>query len=68
MSAKGGNMKKKPEYKRVATLTLHGVGDMTDKQRTALRSWLWLQLVHLHDDWENYSKRFTATYERPVRK
>lgn len=53
---------KKPKDKIVATLTIHGLGDMKIKQARRLLSWLKDYSYSFYDQ-ENrskYSKRFTA--------
>lgn len=52
----------KLEEKAIATLTIHGVPDMTPKGRRMIAEWLQHQANQIQDEGTKYSKRFTSKY------
>ncbi len=55
--------KRKPSKPRtVATLTIHGAGEMTQKGREWVADWLMDHANHVSWEGHNYSPRFRARY------
>ena len=55
-------VKTKRKPRSVATLTVHGVPDMNQKERRAIAEWLQRQAIAVQFDGNKLAKRFTARY------